>query len=328
LNKAAATILGYDSPEELVGIPAVELYLDPEDREAMFKEIMERGYVERYELTLKKKDGSPIHILGSILTRKDPEGNRLQTEAFFMDITERKTREEEMKRRLMRFRLDDGNLYLVKESYPALSLEAFKDLLNVGYQGLVISRTHEEEFKKNVNDSFEFRWLAERGGEKSLSPKVEKIENSLEKSLKKSVILLDNLDYLILKNGFKKTLFFIQHLRELTYINHNIVIMSVDPATLSAREIRLLEKESREIAPRVFVKLPEGLLEILRFIYEHNTQGSKPNYTDIRQELSISKPTVGKRIKILVNTGYLTENVRGSSKVLELTHKGIILFMK
>ncbi len=327
VNRAAATMLGYDSPEELVGILAVELYLDPKDREAMFKETMRRGYVDHYEVTFKKRDGSPIYILGSNVTRKDEEGKIVQIEAFFMDITERKTREEEMKRRLMRFRLDDGNLYLVKESFSSLSLEAFKDLLNVGYRGLVFSRTPEEEFKKNVDGSFEFRWLAERGGEKSLS-KFEKIENNLEKSLKKSVILLDGLDYLILKNGFKEALFFVQYLREFTHLTDNVVVLSIDPSTLNAREIRLLEKEGREVEPQVFVRLPEDLMEILRFIYEHNALGAKPNYTDIRQELSISKPTVGKRIKSLINTGYVTENPRGRSKVLELTYKGMRLFLK
>ena len=66
----------------------------------------------------------------------------------------------------------------------------------------------------------------------------------------------------------------------------------------------------------------------MRFIYEHNILESKPNYTDVRKELSISKPTVGKRIKVLVNKGYVTENVRGSSKVLELTQKGMRLFLR
>jgi uncharacterized membrane protein len=120
----------------------------------------------------------------------------------------------------------------------------------------------------------------------------------------------------------------VQRLREHSYLKGNVVILSVDPTTLSAREIRLLEKEGREVEPRVFVRLPEDLLEILRFIYEHNALGAKPNYSDVRQELSISKPTVGKRIKVLVNSGYVMENPRGRSKVLELTYKGMRLFLK
>jgi predicted transcriptional regulator len=37
---------------------------------------------------------------------------------------------------------------------------------------------------------------------------------------------------------------------------------------------------------------------------------------------------VGKRIKSLINTGYVTENPRGRSKVLELTYKGMRIFLK
>ena len=90
MNEVAAVILGYDSPEELVRVSAVELYVDPEDRELMFREILEKGFVEHYELTIKKRDGSPIHIIGSNISPKDEEGNILQTEGFFIDITERK----------------------------------------------------------------------------------------------------------------------------------------------------------------------------------------------------------------------------------------------
>ncbi len=104
VNSATATMLGYDSPEELVGVPAVELYQDPKAREAMFKEIMEKGYVEQYELTAKKRDGSPIHVLCSDLTRLDDEGNILQTEAFFIDITERKKTEESLRQSEEKYR--------------------------------------------------------------------------------------------------------------------------------------------------------------------------------------------------------------------------------
>ncbi len=316
--------------EDLIGKNALDL-IAPEDREKMTegaRELMYTGYLKGQEFNIFTNDGSRIPVEVNVSVMKDRDGKPMGFVSVSRDITERKAREEDMKRRLMRFRLDDGNLYLVKESSSALSIETFKDLLNVGYHGLVISRTPENEFKKNVDGSFEFRWLAESGGEKSLSPKFDEIEKSLEKMLKKSVILLDGLDYLVLKNGFKETLFFVQHLRELTYLKSIVVILSVDPATLSAREVRLLEKEAREVESRVFVRLPEDLLEILRFIHEHNALGSKPNYSEVRQELGISKPTVGKRIKILVNTGYVMENRRGRSKILELTQKGVRLFLR
>ncbi len=331
-NPAAENMFGY-TKKEAIGQDMYK-FLSPkrfhEDYKRGFANFKETGLGaavgKTVELAAIRRDGTefPIELSLSAFNLK----GKWHATGIIRDVTESKTREEEMKRRLMRFRLDDGNLYLVKESSPALSIEAFKDLINVGYHGLVISRTPESEFKKNVDGSFDFRWLAESGGEKSLTPKFNEIENSLEKMLKKSVVLLDCLDYLVLKNGFKETLSFVQHLREIVYLKGNVVILSIDATTISAREVMLLGKEAMEVESRVFVRLPEDLLEILRFIYEHNALGSKPNYTDVRQELSISKPTVGKRIKNLVNTGYVTVNPRGRSKVLELTYKGMRIFLK
>jgi PAS domain S-box-containing protein len=103
INNAAAAMLGYDQ-SELVGVSAVELYMNPKTREMMFKKLMEKSYVEKYELMAKKKDGSPIHVIASNLTRLDKEGNVLQTEAFFTDITERKKAEVTLKESEERFR--------------------------------------------------------------------------------------------------------------------------------------------------------------------------------------------------------------------------------
>jgi len=87
-NPAAATMLGYRRPEELISMPASELYPDPKQREALFQELMEKGYVQNYELLLKKEDGTPIHTLLSAVTHRDRKGNILRTDGIFTDITE------------------------------------------------------------------------------------------------------------------------------------------------------------------------------------------------------------------------------------------------
>jgi len=271
-----------------------------------------RGWMEVFPALLKK--GDKAHALQLIVR----------------DITERKRTEEEMKRRLMKFKLEDGKLYLVQENNPSISLEAFKDLLKVGYPGFVISRTPEKYFKKSVmNNVFEFLWLAEKGEKNTLPPKINEIELRLENLHRKSAILIDRVDYLIFKNGFKKILSFVQHLREFTYLAGHIVIMSIDPTTLSKQELRLLEKENAEIEPRPEKKkLPEEQLKILKYIYEDNIIGVKPSFTKIGQELGISKPTVRKRIRLLVSAGYLMEIIKGRNKIVELTEMGRNLFFK
>lgn len=327
-NQAVSAMLGYESPEDLVGVHGSEMYYDPKQRDVLFAELMKKGFVNDYEVTFKKKDGTPVFIQGSATIHLDEEGKILRTEGIFRDITERKRAEEEIKRRLMRFRFEDGGLYLVKEDQPGLSLEAFNDLLKIGYKGFVISRTTEEEFNKSLDEDFGFYWLSERGGERTLFPEPTDIESIIGDMPRKAAILFDRLDYLVFKKGFEEILSFVQHLRELAYSKGGIIILSLDPSTLDKREIRLLEKETWELEPMERAKLPDGLLEVLRFLYLQNNKGERPSYTDVGTELKISRPTARKRIGNLVSDGYVRVVVKGNRKVLELSEKGRNIFSR
>ena len=96
-NPAAAAILGYDSPQELVGMLGAELYVDLGQRKAVQAALLSKGYIEDMELTLKKKDGTPVHVLGSSTIHKDQQGKPLRVESIWMDITERKKAEESLR---------------------------------------------------------------------------------------------------------------------------------------------------------------------------------------------------------------------------------------
>ena len=106
-----------------------------------------------------------------------------------------------------------------------------------------------------------------------------------------------------------------------------IVILSIDSTTLTERELRILEKETHQIKTRFMAKIAEEFLEILRLIYQQNNLLYKPSYSDIGEELQISRPTVRKRIKQLLATGYLIEHKKGKSKILEISGKGRRLFL-
>lgn len=328
LNKAALHILGY-MRAEVLKMNVMKIVV-PEYRELtrrMIESKVKNGIPTRYELEIIAKDGHrvPLEVSTRLIYH---EGKPSEVQGIARDITERKRAEETIKRKLMRFNLEEGNIYLVKETTPSLSIEAFKDISKVGYKGLVLSRTPAEEFKRGVENDFEFLWLAERRGKKVLSPKLSKIEPKIEKLPRKSAVLIDSLDYLVFKNGFEKTLSFVQGLRELAYFKRHVVILAIDPSILSKRELRLLEKETKEVEPTLRVRLPESLLEILRFIYMQNNIGVKPSYTDFGLELGVSKPTGRKRIRHLISAGYVRQSKRGNTKVLELTERGRVLFMK
>ncbi|MEE8359189.1 MAG: PAS domain S-box protein, partial [Candidatus Hydrothermarchaeales archaeon] len=328
-NPAADTIFGYLS-DEAVGKPLT--FFMPERFRKAHQNGIKRLVSTRkakivgktVEMTGLRKNGREFPLELSLATWKTK--SRTFFTGIVRDITERKRAEEEMKRRLMKYRLDDGSLYLVKESKPTLSLMAFDDLLKIGYSGFIISRTPEKKFKKAFKGNLEFLWISEQRGEKTLSPYIDKIGRKIESLPRGSAIFIERLDYLVFKNGLKETLSFVQRLRELAYLCHHVVILSVDPSTFDKRELRLLEKETEEIEPMQKARLPEDLLETLRFVYKQNNVGVKPSYTDVCGELGISKPTVRKRIRRLVSSGHLRDIVKGNRKVLELTENGRNLF--
>lgn len=277
-----------------------------------------------YETTHITKNGKKIPVELSSRTIE------LDKKSFILciarDITDRKRAEDEMKRQLMKFRLEDGNIYTVREITPMISLEAFKDLQKIGYESIVISRTTEKEFRKCFNGDYKYLWLYEEDHNQELAT-LRKIESYIENLTRKSVILLDRTDYLVTKYSFKETLNFFQNIRDLAYLNDLIIIVPIDPQLLTDKELKYLEKDTKEIELRYGKTLSEDLLEILRYVYTKNKSGIKPAFSDIGIEFSITRPTIKKRIDKLIETNYLNISINGRNKVIELTQKGKDLFL-
>ena len=149
---------------------------------------------------------------------------------------------------------------------------------------------------------------------------------NLRAKAQKHAIILDRLDYLITKNGFKTVLNFVHQLKELAYFNDHIIILSIDPGTLTENQLRQLEKECTEVHTKEPIKLPDDQLEILNYVQKQNFLGIKPSFSNIETELDMSKPTVRKRVGLLQASGYVQVNTHGRTKVVELTEKSRRLF--
>jgi PAS domain S-box-containing protein len=99
-NPALARILGYDSPEQLIG-EGIDVqrqsYVDPAEREE-FKRIMaEHGSVKGLEYQVQRKDGSHIWISESARLVRDADAQPLYYEGSVQDITEQKRAEETLR---------------------------------------------------------------------------------------------------------------------------------------------------------------------------------------------------------------------------------------
>jgi PAS domain S-box-containing protein len=99
VNDAMVRMLGYASREELlqIDIPS-ELYSLPEQRERQTKLMEEHGHLRNFEATLRRKDGSPIHVLINAFGLYDNAGHLLQIRGLMLDVTGLRTFQSELYR--------------------------------------------------------------------------------------------------------------------------------------------------------------------------------------------------------------------------------------
>ncbi len=99
VNDALVRMLGYDSRDELLhaDIPT-RIYFSAEQRQALFNRVESQGAVRNHHETLRRKDGSPIHVLLNMFAVRDMDGNCVQLRGLMLDITELKNFQSELQR--------------------------------------------------------------------------------------------------------------------------------------------------------------------------------------------------------------------------------------
>jgi PAS domain S-box-containing protein len=95
-NDAAVRFFGYESQEELLSLPAAQLYFDPADRRAMIDILKEHKTITNHETCWKRKDGSPVWGLVNMNLVEGEDGGGL-VEGTAIDITERKRMEKDLR---------------------------------------------------------------------------------------------------------------------------------------------------------------------------------------------------------------------------------------
>jgi two-component system, cell cycle sensor histidine kinase and response regulator CckA len=94
-NEAAKRFLGYSS-EEIKDLNIIDFYAHPEEREALVKEVIEKGYVEDHEIKVKKKDGTSFDALVTVIIKRDENGNAIGLHGSVSDITEKRRLEQQV----------------------------------------------------------------------------------------------------------------------------------------------------------------------------------------------------------------------------------------
>jgi len=159
-----------------------------------------------------------------------------------------------------------GNVYLVEERKPKTTYDLFDQAVYSGYSGLVVTRDYPKKLLSDKElSSCKVLWLTNLVGEGRINPTavgilMGQIRTFIE-GQPRSVVVLDGLEYLSSLNTYDRMLQFMHQLKDVVVTNDSILLVPLDPRTLSTRELAMLERSAETIVPKSETEpQDEGLL--------------------------------------------------------------------
>lgn len=135
-NPAAARILGLPSADEFKGMSSADFYAQREQREWLFTQLTEHGYLNNVELTAKRLDGSEALCSGTFTAHFNQQGEIEQVDGIFRDLTEKRKMEEEL---LNARRIESLGVLAAGIAHD------FNNILTAATANLFLSRAHAAE---------------------------------------------------------------------------------------------------------------------------------------------------------------------------------------
>ena len=96
VNPALVRMLGYDSKEELLAKRVPEIFTGDAERKSLIEEVERQPAPQGREITLLRKDGSPIYCLNTTSAVRDTSGRVIRYQGSLMDITARRQMERQL----------------------------------------------------------------------------------------------------------------------------------------------------------------------------------------------------------------------------------------
>lgn len=162
-----------------------------------------------------------------------------------------------------KYNLAGGKSYIVEESPPDISFDAFVNIISTTSDGLckkavglAISRQHPDLIKQKYGlEQTPLYWLATRTGQDVISPtNLGILTHTLIQFIEQNpcgVILLDGLEYLVSNNDFNKVLRVIDQVNDQISQSTAIMIIPVDPRAFDTKELALLERNVEKLSSKV-----------------------------------------------------------------------------
>lgn len=185
-------------------------------------------------------------------------GDADQLSAAILDFHLKNAKDKSHPRRNLEIDVEmtEGESYLVEESSREYSHGVFAYLVEQGMIGLGITRANPKILRSRVERGTpQILWLTdhETRSENTVTPSLEKIMVVVEEFLannEKSVILIDDLQYMISSNNFDGAVRLIRSLVDKVSEKKSIFLLSVDPNSMNPQEKSIVEREMTVLQSR------------------------------------------------------------------------------
>ncbi len=271
------------------------------------------------EMIINTKLGNKI-LLGVSSTIIKNESNII-TDVLFVcwDITYRKDTLEP---------LLSGKSYFLFDNKIDKAIKIFDKTFDEIQKGLIISRDINYIIDKTPNkEKIDIIKLSSLKEEKiknisGINEFINQIENYLRKN-KKSIILIDRIDYLISIHSFENVIQALYEINDYIINSNSILLIRINSSLLASNQIIQIEQEYNKIPEKIVndIKIDEDMYMMLNYINKNNENNSILIFK-LEKQFNISKSTLNKRLEIMKNNDLIYYKGKGRSKLLYLSDKG------
>lgn len=160
-----------------------------------------------------------------------------------------------------KYSLSHGHTYLVEESPPDISFDAFVNIVSTvdaggkKAMGLAVSRQHADLIRQKYGlETTPIYWLATRAGQDVISPtNLGILTHTIVQFIEENpagIVLLDGIEYLVSNNDFNKVLRMIDQVNDHVSQSQAMMIIPVDPRAFDQKELALLERNMEKIGSK------------------------------------------------------------------------------
>ena len=144
-NRAFANIFGFESADELIDSPVIELYRNKKDRGVFIHSLLQRGRLSDLPIAFKMKDGTPIMCAVSAKAVLDDDEMVVHLDGYVREITGRIEVEEDAVRM-------DGSADNLKDAVIVIDLHG--GLIDINQAGVDLMDVPREEMSGQSVSAF------------------------------------------------------------------------------------------------------------------------------------------------------------------------------